>query len=79
MTSRMKCTLCEDEYREKLVVGAYQRNGRTVVIADVPALVCDRCGDVLLREETVSRIRSILSEARPADEFAPVFRFSKVA
>ncbi len=49
----MKCDLCEGEYREKTVTRNYKWHGKITVIEDVPALVCDHCGDVLIREETI--------------------------
>ena len=76
----MKCDLCSGEYREKRVVRNYKWRGKTVVVADVPALVCDRCGDTLLTEDTVGAIDELLKREAKPQEYAPVYRFpSKVA
>ena len=72
----MKCDLCEGEYQEKRVTRSYKRDGRTLVIEDVPALVCYRCGDTLLTEDTVKRIQEILDENKEPQAFAPVFTFT---
>ena len=76
----MKCDLCEGEYREKLITRSYVHNGRPVVVDGVPALMCDRCGDVLIREEVVATIEEILERGLEPQEYAPVYRFpAKVA
>lgn len=76
----MKCDLCDGEYREKAVVRNCKWHGKTIVIEDVPALVCDRCGDTLIREATVAAIDELLRKDAEPQEYAPVYRFpSKVA
>jgi len=71
----MKCDLCEGEYQEKSVVRNYKWRGKTIVVEDVPALVCDRCGDTLIREETIAAIDELLKEEAEPREYAPVYRF----
>ena len=76
----MKCDLCEGEYYEKAGVRNYKRRGKTVVIEDVPALVCNRCGDTLIPEESISAIDDLLNKEVEPEEYAPVYRFpTKVA
>lgn len=76
----MKCDLCEGEYLERLLVRNYRLHGKTIVIEDVPALVCNRCGDTLIREETVAAIDELLARQTEPQEYAPVYRFpAKVA
>jgi len=76
----MKCDLCEGEYRKKVVTRNYRWYGKTIVIEDVPALVCDCCGDTLIREETVTAIDELLKKQAEPQEYAPVYRFpTKVA
>lgn len=76
----MKCDLCNGEYQEKKVSRNYKWHGKTVVVEDVPALVCNRCGDTLIRDETSAAIDELLSKAAKPKEFAPLYRFKhKVA
>jgi len=76
----MKCDLCDGEYQEKAVVRNYKWCGKTVVIEDVPALVCNRCGDTLIREESIAAIDDLLKKEVEPQEYAPVYRFpTKVA
>lgn len=69
----MKCDLCHGEYRKKQITRSYNRRGSTVVIDDIPALVCDQCGDVLLKETTVRAIQELLGKD-PTDT-APLYHF----
>ena len=74
----MKCNLCRGRYREKPIVVSFKRQGRTVVVEDVPALVCELCGDELLTEATAREIEQLLEHEPQAT--APLYRFpEKVA
>ena len=76
----MKCDLCDGEYQEKVVVRSYRWHGKTIVIEDVPALVCDRCGDTLIQEGTFAAIDELLKKEAKPQQYAPVYRFpTKVA
>ncbi|MDO8531039.1 MAG: YgiT-type zinc finger protein [Dehalococcoidia bacterium] len=76
----MKCDLCEGQYLDKAVVRSYKRRGKTIIVEAVPALVCDRCGDTLIREETVAALDALLSKDAKPRKYAPVYRFrAKVA
>ena len=61
----MKCDLCQGEYHETRITLTFHRDGETVVIEDVPAKVCDRCGDTLLSEAVVRQAESLV-EHEPA-------------
>ena len=73
----MKCSLCQGHYREKSVVISFHREGRTVLVEDVPALVCDLCGDELLTEDTAEQVERLLE--REPQATAPLYRFPKKA
>jgi YgiT-type zinc finger domain-containing protein len=73
----MNCDLCQGQYRKKSIVISFQRDGRSVVIEGVPALVCDLCGDTLLSESTVRQIEQLL-EQEPQGT-APLYRFPEKA
>lgn len=73
----MRCQICDGQYEDRLITRAYRRDGRVVVVDDVPAEVCNLCGDTLLKPETVERIQAALAEADKAEEFAPVIHLSR--
>ena len=69
-----ECTLCHSgAYEEKLVVFSARRDGRLIVVEDVPALVCGTCGDQVFTEEASRGIERAL-EGEPAYS-SPIYRF----
>ena len=72
----MKCDICQGEYEEKLVARVYKLHKKSVVVEDVPAYVCNICGDTLLRTDVVEAIQEALKNADETREFAPVVRLT---
>ena len=58
----MRCDLCPGQSVDKLAVVPLRQAGRTVVVEDVPARVCDICGDRLYSESTVSRLFALIEQ-----------------
>ena len=73
----MKCNLCQGLYIEKTTVLSFRRQGHTVVVEDVPALVCESCGDELLTEATAQKVEQLLEKEPQAT--APLYRFPQEA
>lgn len=73
----VKCQMCEGRYEERLVARVYRRDGKVIVVDDVPAEVCNLCGDTLLKPETVERVQEALAKAEEAKEFAPIVHLSR--
>jgi len=71
----MRCDLCKGNYRAKTISLNRRRGDQRVMIDDVPALVCDRCGDTLLSAKTVKRIEELLEG--DAKQVAPLYKFSE--
>ena len=73
----MKCNIknCPGEYELRAITHTVRKNGRVVVIDHVPAEVCDVCGDVLLRPETLRQLASLLKRAQPASS-APLYEYA---
>ena len=69
----MRCDQCQGQYGNKTIVLSFQREGESVVVEDVPALVCDICGDTLLSEATVRDVEALLE--REPEGTAPLYRF----
>ena len=63
----MTCSVCSsDEYYERLVRYSLDYDGRLVVVENVPARVCDRCGEVGVDPEVVDRLqRTVWSKQQP--------------
>ena len=69
-----KCTLChEGVYQDKPVVFSARRGDSLLVVEDVPALVCDTCGDEIFTEKVARGIERA-AEGKPAYSL-PIYRF----
>jgi len=61
----MKCPLCKGHMSEGKTIMPYELgNERVIVILDVPALVCDQCGDVFVEISVVKNIELILDKVK---------------
>jgi YgiT-type zinc finger domain-containing protein len=55
----MKCLYCRGDLASKRTSYAANRKGYRLIL-DVPAWVCEQCGEPLFDEETVRAIQNIL-------------------
>lgn len=64
LTPGQPCRQCpEGTYRKGTVTETLERGDTTVVVKEVPALVCDTCKNSLLAAPEVKRLQSILRRA----------------
>lgn len=64
LTPGHPCRQCpEGTYEKGTITETLERGNTVVVVKDVPALVCDVCGDSLLAAEEVERLQNILERA----------------
>lgn len=64
LTPGQPCRQCpEGTYEKGTVTETLERGDTIVVVKEVPALVCDMCGNSLLAEEEVDRLQKILERA----------------
>ena len=69
-----ECTVCySGVYRDKLVLFSARRGDRLIVVDDVPALVCETCGDQIFTEKASKGI-DLAIQGEPAYS-APIYRF----
>jgi len=75
---KMKCTIegCPGNYEDRRILHTVRHQGRVVVIDHVPAEMCDICGDVLLKPETVVNLETMLTEVGDAPRSAPVYDYA---
>ena len=60
----MKCSICKNgDTRPGTATVTLQREEATVVIKDVPAEVCENCGEYYLSEDMTARILQRAEEA----------------
>jgi YgiT-type zinc finger domain-containing protein len=62
--NRMKCVICKtgEMYAGRATV-ILNREGATLVVKNVPADICDNCGEYYLSEEMTGRILALAEEA----------------
>ncbi len=73
----MECAICR---QGKTHVGTatvtLERGDSTIVIKDVPADVCQDCGEYYLSEETAANIEKMASKAAAAGVVIEVLRYA---
>nr|HID14428.1 type II toxin-antitoxin system MqsA family antitoxin [Anaerolineae bacterium] len=58
----MECLYCKGTLVRKKMSYTATRKGYHLIIDDVPAWVCEQCGEPLFDEETVDAIQEMLRE-----------------
>ena len=60
----MKCTVCKlGETRQSTATVTLERGSTTLVIKNVPASVCENCGEEYVQESTADRLLKTAEEA----------------
>jgi len=60
----MNCSLCRNgRLRPGTKANVFERDGTVLIVRDVPALVCDQCGDTYYDPEVTDRCRLMLNDA----------------
>ena len=73
----MTCAICKNgRTAPGLVTVTLQRDTTTVVLKDVPADVCDNCGEYYLSEEMTARVMAIAEEAARKNTGVEIIRFA---
>jgi len=70
---RCSITGCPGEYTHQRINYMVQMGGKTVIIENVPADVCQFCGDTLLDITTVEAIDKMLENPGQPVHTAPVY------
>jgi YgiT-type zinc finger domain-containing protein len=74
----MKCIVCHNgETHPGTTTVTFHREGQTVVVNEVPAEVCENCGEAYVSEDVTTQVLEIAAHARKAHaqvlvrDFAP--------
>jgi len=75
------CDFCDGTLEPKSVTVDWRRGGRLVVIENVPALVCNHCGERYYAQAVMKQMEEIARSKRSAKRTikVPVARFQTVA
>jgi len=72
----MKCVICKNgQTNNQNVTVTLEQNGKTFVFKDVPARVCENCGEQYLEEDTSRRLLSLAQEAAKAGTELTISRY----
>jgi YgiT-type zinc finger domain-containing protein len=74
----MNCIVCHHgQTRPGTTTITFHRDGQTVVVNEVPAEICENCGEAYVAEDVTEQVLEIAAEARRAQaqvlvrDFAP--------
>lgn len=63
----MNCIVCHHgQTRPGTTTITFHRDGQTVVVNEVPAEVCENCGEAYVDEEVTTKVLEIAADARKA-------------
>jgi len=73
----MRCVLCKhgETHPGKTTV-TLQRGETTVIIKDVPAQICDNCGEYYLADDITERVLAMAEEAVKRNAEVEILRFA---
>ena len=61
-----RCSFCKGKLRERTTVFMAHAAGEVIVIKDVPAYVCEQCGEAYYTAETSRKIDGVMRDAHQA-------------
>lgn len=62
----LKCDVCTvGDRRKELIRYHVDLNGKLVVVENVPALVCDHCGEIGIAPQVASSVQRTVWEGKP--------------
>ena len=76
----IKCIVqgCPGEMEPRRIVHAFVRDGKPMVVEDLPALVCPVCGYTALDLRVLDRLYALDVDKETPVRQAPVFRLSPI-
>jgi len=76
----MNCIVCRHgDTRPGTTTIAFHRDGRTLVVNEVPAEVCENCGEAYVAEDVTTELLRMAAEAREAQAIVLVRDYTAVA
>jgi len=73
----MKCVICKQgQAQEGKATVTLERGPTTVVIKDVPAEVCENCGEFYLSESVTQRIEQLAEQAVQHGAVLEILRYA---
>ena len=74
----MKCIICKDgELKPGITSDMFEKNGSTIVIKEVPADICDNCGETYVPDIIAEKIMIEVESAVMSGVIVDVRNFSQ--
>lgn len=75
------CALCQGDLAPKTITYPTERDGRVIVIDNVPAFTCEQCGEIALAPDVVEKLQRIAWGNLPGGRTIKVdtYDFARVA
>ena len=76
-----KCPLCGGKLKNEKITHPQKYKGKIVILENVPAEVCQQCGEVLLRPDVLERMQELVWSEAPPQRTAqiPVYDLAEVS
>jgi YgiT-type zinc finger domain-containing protein len=74
--TKMTCVICKDTLRKGVINYSVDRGAQFLLIRDVPALICDQCGESFIDDKVYSKIEKIIENARQSNVEIEVLRYA---
>ena len=74
-----RCPLCGGEKRPGTTIFAVDLGFGVVVVRDVPALVCSKCGDAWIDDQVAEKLQVAVADARRKKAVVEVTRWPMAA
>jgi YgiT-type zinc finger domain-containing protein len=76
----MNCIVCRHgDTQPGTTTVTFHRDGRTLVVNEVPAEVCENCGEAYVAEDVTAELLRMAAEARQAQAIVLVRDYSALA
>ena len=66
---------CPGHYEERRIAVVEYHAGQPIIVDNVPARVCDECGDELLTWATVQQLEALSQQPPVPARFVPLYHF----
>jgi YgiT-type zinc finger domain-containing protein len=74
-----RCPLCGGDKRPGTTIFAVDLKFGVVVVREVPALVCSKCGDAWIDDPVAARLEVVVADAREKQAEVEVTQWQQVA
>lgn len=77
-TSQKKqiCAVCGGPLRDTTITHEERRGLKIYLFQNVPAQVCDACGEIWIEEKTLQQIDDLIKQGEPAEKVeTPIYDF----